>query len=1454
MEARRLLTVLTLQLVVLFSVSQRANAQVVINEVMAQNNSTIKDPLYGESADWVELFNNTESAVDLSGYYITDNLKTPTKYQLPEGTTIAARGFLLIWCDGNDTGLHTNFKLSADGESIGLYTPTEELQDSLTFGPQMLDVSYGRRQDDMAEWAFYSSPTPGEANTTEGYTGKANQPMILTRGGFFTGSATVAITNDLGGKVHYTTDGSVPTAESPIYQEPLTFTTTTILRARIIDEGMMPGNVMTESYFIDDAFAGHGLPVVSIATDAASFWDKEAGIYVQDFKPDWEVPVNIEMFLNNGSDRSVFNECAGIKINGLYAWQLPQKMLGVYFKKKYGESKLAYQLFFDDQRSSFDDFALRASGSDWSYTLMRDGLVQQAARQGEMNLDLMAFRPCVVYVNGEFLGIHNIREKVNEDYIKQHYGLKASEFDMVEGSANEPEVGTADAWQAFMEKAKTDNLSDDAVFEEYANSFDVENFTDYIISECYSGNTSLSHNTMMWKPHTGGKWRYILMDMDRGFFEFDSKSYLLDNVIGKSYWPLKWMLNNDGYKKYFYQRFADQLFTTYNPDEICRQINGHQADIAPLMDKHVARWLGTTSSYGDAMPSVVYWYNEVEELRDFARGRVAVLLNDLSSHGTEKPAMLSISSLPAEACSLTFNNHKLTRTTWTGQYPKSMDITLQATDRAGYTFKGWQQTTLMDVIERGSEWQYLDDGSDQGEAWRSADYDDSAWKSGVAPLGYGFSNIQTKVSYGSSSSSKHITTYFRRHFNFEKSGDIRSVKIQLCRDDAAAVYINGKRVINSNLPLEGVGYKTKALASMGSLAGKNYLVYDISLDDLSEGDNVIAVEVHQTSSSSSDLAFDLQLQKEVLETDAPMLSTTGTLQIQLEGDMGVVAMYESTGEQVLPDSIKSDMVLYKKYSPYLVSRDVVIAPEARLTIEPGVTLLFSPGAGMIVNGAMTAEGTAEDSIMFRLNPAYDESLSWGAVCFINTDNRVSSIRYAEMRDASKGPKLYNCVAAISGYKTTLRLDHLRITNTHANPITCRYGDVRVTNSVLHMDITGDMINVKYGKGYVADCEIIGNYCEDTDGIDYDGVSGGIIKRVVIHDFLGDNSDAIDLGEQAMNVLVDSVLVYDVTDKGLSVGQRSTAKVTNSTFIQTNLGLGVKDSCYAKVDHCTFYAIRTPIASYEKVTGRAGGNVVVTNSFFAGSYIQNVECDEKSTVVVNQSLSDTEELPWGTGNILADPQFTAPSIYDLTSPLKAELGGNYMPMRPDNQPLITELCYMPNTENGEVEYVMLSNVGTDDIDLTGYSFAQGINFAFPEGVLLPAGESLYVVSTQPETDTNQMLWQWDSGKLANEGETIELISQEGITVDQVSYKPTAPWPVVANGANAIVLTNRMKANHLATNWQVKQAEWTNAISDIMDIARKHGQAYDLQGRRINANSARGIIIIDGKKVMKQLCLQ
>ncbi len=380
-----------------------ASGQVWINEFSAANATTILDPDFNESSDWIELYNAGSLALNLNNFYLSDNFDIPNKWRIPSSLIIEPGATLVFWADGRDTGIHASFKLSADGEEIGLYTPGLVLLDSISFGEQKTDISYGRTTDGYPEWSYFQEPTPGATNATDPFHDFVSAvPEFSIKGGFYSAPLSVDLATDFGGEIRFTTDGSQPDEGSDLYTASIPVGSTTIVRARIFEPGKIPGPVVTHSYFINENSAGALLPVVSLATAPENFWDPVLGIYVQDFKPLWEIPLNIEFFGNNGSDRAEFNERAGAKINGLYSWKLPQKMLGIYFKKQYGSGNLAYPVTHQRKRGSYKSFALRASGSDWSYTLFRDILGQHATLLN-MDLDVMGFRPAVVYVNGEYL-------------------------------------------------------------------------------------------------------------------------------------------------------------------------------------------------------------------------------------------------------------------------------------------------------------------------------------------------------------------------------------------------------------------------------------------------------------------------------------------------------------------------------------------------------------------------------------------------------------------------------------------------------------------------------------------------------------------------------------------------------------------------------------------------------------------------------------------------------------------------------------------------------------------------------------------------------------------------------------------------------------------------------------------------------------------------------------------
>ncbi len=237
---RRLLMVTAIATLMLAG-SLQAQSTVVLNELMASNGQGAKDP-QGQFDDWIELHNLSDASVDIGGMYLTDDLGEPTKWRLPAGVTIAARGYLLIWADNDtaDEGLHASFSLSASGEEVGLYDRDGmTLVDSVTFGEQPTDVSYGRFPDGTGDWTPMGYSTPGQENR-RGYEGIVERPQVSRERGFYDASFYVTLTCPTAdAEIYYTLDGRDPYgadrssahATGIRYREPLRISRTTCLRA-----------------------------------------------------------------------------------------------------------------------------------------------------------------------------------------------------------------------------------------------------------------------------------------------------------------------------------------------------------------------------------------------------------------------------------------------------------------------------------------------------------------------------------------------------------------------------------------------------------------------------------------------------------------------------------------------------------------------------------------------------------------------------------------------------------------------------------------------------------------------------------------------------------------------------------------------------------------------------------------------------------------------------------------------------------------------------------------------------------------------------------------------------------------------------------------------------------------------------------------------------------------------
>ena len=1093
-------------------------------------------------------------------------------------------------------------------------------------------------------------------------------------------------------------------------------------------------------------------------------------------------------------------------------------MLGIYFRNGYRSGALNYPLFHDRDRAHFDNFVLRASGSDWANTLMRDG-IGQSLPQENSPVALQSFRPSIVFINGEYMGIHNIRSRVDEGFIEENYSWPSGSYDLIldDGIVEEGDLNAYSLMDALMNA----DLAIDENFDAAAAVMDFVNFTDYWATEIWTSNSSWGHNIVLCKPNDTGLWQFIFTDLDRGFTgSTDNDLGNFTNAQNNSYdYARTWIrhaLENPAYADFFAQRFTDHLHTSFHPKRVLEVIQDFAVAIQNEIPFHTERWQGTTSSYGDGIENPAFWQNEVEELRNFAFERNEHMLEDLASEFDLPPSVqLNTHNLPEGAGTIRLNNFEIPQAPWSGDYFPNMPFELTAQPLPGQEFVGWSLLEPIPVISAGSNWKFSDDGIPPPANWTSLLFNDSEWETGEAELGYGDGDESTTVSFGDDADDKHITTYFRKNFNFDSATPlVLPGFFELLRDDGAVVYLNGVELFRSNMPTGPIDSETTAVDGMGGSAESTWHEIFQPLD-LNAGTNLIAVEIHQYSNTSADLSFDLSLS--ILEPAEALISAENQLSVTLSESMGYVARYASNGACVLPQEISEDLTLEASCSPYLAQGNSRVLPNVTLTLEPGVEVLMPSEASLVIEGQMLAEGTADSAIYFGLNPDYQAP--WGHLQFHETTG-PNLLRHVIITDASDGTHPVHDRAAVVGWFSDLMLDNVELTNNHSNPVYTEYSQVNLTRSILHSDVTGDLINVRHGSGTVDSCLFIGNSAPDTDAIDFDHVESGSIRQCIIHSFYGENSDGIDLGEGSDSVFIEGGLIHHCTDKGISIGQISNAVIQDMTIANCALGVAMKDQSAAEMNHITFYGNQIAVNAYEKNVGQGGGWGTLQNTIISNSSDAPLFADSLSSILVMNSISDTdgmenEEIDW------ANPNFSDPDGFDFTllenSPAIGAANDTFdlgtLQQLPGNERNIeiVEIGYA-GLEHPDKEWIRLFNPGNHAVNMAGYSLSDAVEWTLYENFFLDPGESLWVVRDGSFFESAQdAVFQWQNGQLANEGERIVLSNATGMVMDFVRYAPEPPWPIPQLGNEALLLLANNLDNHFASSWTLGQLQHGSEVS-------------------------------------------
>jgi hypothetical protein len=615
---------LTLLFCLLFLSASQGRAQSLkINEFQTRNVSTIPDN-YMEYDDWIEIRNLSGADIDLNGYFITDDLSNKTKFSFaPAGTelVVPANGYLMLWADDDEKqgSNHLSFNISGKGGLIALFSPALQLIDSVSYPEQSADLSMGREPDPPYSFMYFLKPTPGRINNTQSFKGRVNSPVIHQKSGFYTAPLNVSITApDLLDSIFYTGNNTTPSSLSPLYLNPLPVQNTRLVNAVAAKSGYINSKPSHGLYIFHPVYT---LPTLAILTDSFNLFGP-AGIYTN-YNETWEKYSRISYF-SNGELK--LEADAGLRIQGASSTFMAKKGFRFFFRGDYGTPKLEYPMFGTGHTSTFQKLVVKPGYDDDMTmnggTLLRDALALELWNKTGGMKQLSSW--VILYLNNQYWGIYNMRESVDENYIKAHTAL--DKFDLIRFRNEGPdlEYGTLDNWNDMYNLITQQDMSVPENYQQAAAVLDMDEFANLMaFIQCtvyYSWGWGIS---MFRDNQAGAVWNLTIWDADRafnnpqwnGFEEVKTKTNDLywGNNIPKN------LMKSPLFRQKYSLHLHTLLQTVFRPDKAIAVLDSLYTIIKPEMQGELARWT----------PDNKKWEQNVQAIRDFLMSRPTIVANQM---------------------------------------------------------------------------------------------------------------------------------------------------------------------------------------------------------------------------------------------------------------------------------------------------------------------------------------------------------------------------------------------------------------------------------------------------------------------------------------------------------------------------------------------------------------------------------------------------------------------------------------------------------------------------------------------------------------------------------------------------------------------------------------------------------------------------------------------------------
>lgn len=548
--------------------------------------------------DWIELHNGGEAPVDLAGWVLSDKkhpeVSSPEHSLLLSGT-LAPGGYTVF--------KELPFGISAGGEKLYLFDPTGGRADAFECCALKTGHSAGRLPGSDGCTVF-ETPTPGEENGS-GYTGYAPAPEIDDTALFRAEPFTLTVYGDA--DIRYTLDGSVPTEESEKYGAPLVIKKNTVLRARAFREGCLPSDTVTVTYLFEEE---HAMPAVTLAMDPDE-WEK---LRVSKTK-DPEVEASVSYYEADGTPGVSFP--AGINVRGNASRKNAHKSFGVHLRSRYGQKSVTYPFWGEGTALEYSNLTLRSGSQDQLKARMRDSFAIRAC--AALKVDKVQTRFVLLYVNGEYYGLADLNEGMNQDYVKAHYGIDGDTVNIIEWN-DDVSHGSGEGLKALRKFVSEHSLKDDKNYAAFCEMIDVDAFTDYLIAETFFCNGDY-HNLMYWGTDDGSfPYRPVLYDMDNILLEGNSHYNNMGKFFAKGgfkYGPnnkyyvdtgLFYALRqNESWRRKFTERYAYLLCNDFSVQTLETLFDEMIAEMEPEMPRNIKKW--------NQPSSVSAWKKQTDILR-----------------------------------------------------------------------------------------------------------------------------------------------------------------------------------------------------------------------------------------------------------------------------------------------------------------------------------------------------------------------------------------------------------------------------------------------------------------------------------------------------------------------------------------------------------------------------------------------------------------------------------------------------------------------------------------------------------------------------------------------------------------------------------------------------------------------------------------------------------------------